>query len=47
MKSFIRSAMLGALGALAAAAGSATSPPEASGAAAFTVPVDYYKLPTV
>jgi len=45
MKSFIRSAVLGALGVLAAAAGSATSPPEASGAAAFTVPVDYYKLP--
>ncbi len=42
MKSLIRSALLGALGALAAAAASASPPPEAAGA--FTVPVEYYKL---
>ncbi|MGH9366119.1 MAG: M16 family metallopeptidase [Thermoanaerobaculia bacterium] len=42
MKSLIRLALLGALGAQLAEAGTAAPPPEAAGA--FRVPVEYYKL---
>jgi predicted Zn-dependent peptidase len=45
MKSLIRLALFGVIGALLGATATAAPPPEAAGAGGFSVPVDYWKLP--